>query len=121
MWRIVIVTAVAIVCVIAIVDYVCFDRACRKVGAISSELGGRPYSIGGWPIGREYQIRFDHPLTDDALRRLAAADPESRRICLTLLFACEVSDARLAAMRETVVPHSIKIVASARENEKTEH
>lgn len=121
MWRIVIVVPVAIACVIAIVDYVCFERACRKVGAVSSELGGHPYSIGGWPIGREYQIRFDHPLTDDALRRLAAADPESRRICLTLLFACKLSDARVAAMRETVVPHPITIVVSPNENDKTEH
>jgi hypothetical protein len=121
MWRIVIAVAVAIACVIATVDYVSFDRACREAVAASIELGGRPSSIGGWPMGREFVIRFDRPPTDDALRRLAAAGHGSRRISLTLYFACEVSDARLRAMRETVVLHPVKIVVSPEEDVPTEH
>ena len=119
-YRIAVVVVVAIVCAIAIVDNVQFERACRRICTVAIELGGHPYSIGGWPIGREFVIRFDHPLTDNDLRHLAAADPGSRRISLLLYYSGEVSDDRLAAMREVVASHDIRItVGLSEDNEKT--
>jgi hypothetical protein len=115
----------AVVCAVEIVDHIRYERACCRIITVSSELGGHAYSIGGWPLGREFVIRFDHPLTDDALRRFAATDPKFRRISLTAYFTCEVSEARLAAMREVVVPHRISIYVHAvgerkRESEPSE-
>lgn len=111
-YRVVIVPGLVIACAVAIVDKMRFDRAYRTIVLVSSEVGGHPYSIGGWTTGQECVIRFDHPLTDDALRRLVAADPQWRRISLKLFFTFEVSDHRLAAMRKMVFPHRITVVAT---------
>lgn len=112
--------AAAMVCAAAIFDKMRFERSCRVVKTVSNELGGHPYFIGDWPIGREYFIRFDAPLTDDALRHLAAVAPKMRRIYLILAFKCEIPDARLDDMRTMVASHGgIKIVVSpATEREK---
>jgi hypothetical protein len=108
-----------IVCIVAIADYLWFEKSCDGIVAISNELGGPAFSIGGWPIGREFQLRFDRPLSDEDVQRLAAADPESRRVHIILRFRCKVPEARLAAMREMVLPHHITIVAdSAEKSEK---
>lgn len=106
---------VAIACTIGTVDYFRFERACRNMRELSSKLDGHPGSIGGWPIGREYAIRFDHPLSDDALRRLVTAASESRRIYISLHFSCVVSDTRLAAMRKMVAPYGIRLETPSQE------
>lgn len=111
--RVATIVAFTAVIVGAIIDKVRFDYGCRTTKAVSSELGGHPYSIGGWPLGMEYVMRFDHMLTDDELRHLATATPATRRIHLTLYFNTDVSDARLASMQRIVAPHGITITASS--------
>jgi hypothetical protein len=101
----------------AIGDYVCFENTCERVTAVSNELGGCPLSIGGWPIGRECVIRFDHPLTDEALRRFVTVVPESRRISVSLYFSCKIPEARLTVMRNAMAPHHITIVANTDSSE----
>lgn len=108
----VVVGTVAVAAVIAIADYVLFERACGRVIAVATELGGRPASIGGWPIGREFVVRFDGPLSDDAIRRLAASAGGSRRIYVMAYLAGNVSKARLAAMRAAAEPYAVRIVVS---------
>jgi len=105
-----------IICAIAIVDYIRFERACDGIILASREIGGHAYSIGGWPLGREFEIRFDHPITDDDLVHFEDAAPQWRRISIALDFACKVPDSRLADMRKMIMSRSIKITASQADN-----
>ena len=113
-----IITLLSIACAIAITDYVRFERACDRVCTVSSELGGHAYSIGGWPLGREYVIRFDCPLTDDALRHFVDAVPHWRRIFVNLYLSCDVSEPRLAAMRRVIGDKPIEIMNPKNKNRR---
>lgn len=96
------------------VDYVRFANVHRRLVATASELGGHVGSIGGWPFGQEFRVRFDHPVTDDALRRLVDAVPKSPRFALMVGFTCEIPEPRLAAMRKLVARYpQIMIVTAA--------
>jgi hypothetical protein len=109
---------VVIVIIIAIVDYVRFENTCDNIESVINKLGGDAPSIGGWPFGREFQPRFDHPLSDDSIRRIAIADPESHRIHMIVRFSCEISDSRLEEMRKMVFPHHITIIVCSPKNKK---
>ena len=108
---------VAIACAVAIGDYVYFERACDRVVTVTCELGGQPYSIGGWPVGRECVLRFDRLLTADDLSRLIAATRGSRRIYLNVVFSCNIPDDHLAAIRKNVASHHIAIMTNGAKSE----
>ena len=96
---------ILIVCMIAVADWMHFNYMCDRIRNVASELDGRLYSIGGWPIGCEYNMVFDHMLSEDDFRRFVAAVPEARRIHLQLSFHCKIPKDRLDTMQKMVASH----------------
>jgi hypothetical protein len=93
-------------------DYVVFQSREESILAISTQLGGHPFSIGGWPFGEEHLIVFSRPLTNNELQQLATLDPihQSGRHAIRVSFKnCSLSEKRLAEVREIL--HNIVITA----------
>ncbi len=106
---VVIIAVLGVAIAAVIVDKVRFESACETVREESNRFGGHAYSVGGWPIGREFVVRFDAPLTDARLRRLVAAYPQSHRIVINLALGDYTSDDRVVQMRKVVAPYNILI------------
>ena len=112
----VVLALIIVFCTVVMVDFGYFESAREKIRTVSSELGGHAYSLGGWPTGCEYNIRFDHLLTEDELQRFVAAAPKSRRIGVQLVFSCDVPKDHLAIMKKITETHHIAILVQEKEN-----
>ena len=91
-------------------DYVRFERICGRVSALSSQFEGKVGSVGGWPIGREYVIRIEHPLSEADVSHLVEIVSGSSRFHVTVWFSCEVPASSLSSMRELTAGQPIRIV-----------
>jgi hypothetical protein len=100
------------IAVALLVDYCWFAFTRDRLIGRASNLGGYPYSLGGWPFGQQHVVRFDEPVSDEALRQLFEALPTSRR-SLCVYFTCELSEERVKEIRG-LAPERCSIIVDER-------
>ena len=89
-------TAFLIGCCLLVFDYWRFESDVRQIITVTSQLGGRAGSIGGWPWGQEFALSFDTELSEQQLQLLDAAVPDSSRFYVSAFIpVSEVDSARL--------------------------
>jgi hypothetical protein len=93
-------TAFLLGCCLLVFDYWRFEGDARQIITVTSQLGGRAGSIGGWPWGREFALSFDAELSEQQLQLLDAAVADSSRIHVSAYFPA--SDVDLARLRRVV-------------------
>ena len=70
-FKLVVATALALATICLVLDYYRVNAKDARVVSAVKQLGGRFGSIPVWPLGTEYRISFDHPLTEPQLNQLA--------------------------------------------------
>jgi len=80
---------------LAIRDYTTCRMRHRRAMAVVSELGGSAGSLLGWPLGKEYCISFERPLTEGELRRLTVLNDLVDRNYVAVYFDCDLSPQQL--------------------------
>lgn len=62
--------AVSCLIILAVMDYAAVQYKDSHVSRIVSNLGGKTGSIPAWPLGTEYRISFESPLTMEQINFL---------------------------------------------------
>ena len=86
----------------AVFDYYRYEQSRERALVVAKELGGRPYSIGGWPIGTEQLIVFDRPLSDAELERLAVWNQLAKRDYVRVFLHRDLTEPQFEMFRQAL-------------------
>lgn len=86
----------------AVFDYYRYEQSREHALSEVKDLGGRAYSIGGWPIGTEQLLIFDRPLSVEELERLAIWNQLAKRDYVRVLLHRDLTEAQWEMFRKSL-------------------
>ncbi len=76
-------------------DYYAWKARKTVAMEVVSDLGGKAFGLGGWPLRQEFNIKFTRPLTPEELDRLTVLNLLPPRGIVAVAFDCEITPQQL--------------------------